>query len=973
MITPRTTRLVRVADLRTLHRTLIDSLPADPAGARDCAVIVPTRGAAEELRRTIESVRPGVTAALPDFITRDEIYTRIAGRLPGTPALLTPFAREVLLRKAARDASTSGAEPPFRVRPGLIVGILGLYDELRRRHKSVADFERLLTGALEPSAEHDRGAARLLQQTVFLTETFTRFEQAVRTAGALDEHALRARALEIDVPIYRHAIVTVGDQASDPYGLWTADFDLLARLPHLDRIDVLATEALLATGLHERLHDLLPGIEEVRPAAGDTVLPVLMVPDAPATEDQPRAFVSRDREEELAGIARSIKEETGRATPLERTLVVFQRPLPYLYLARQVFADAGIPYQALDALPLASEPFAATIDVIFAALSADFTRGTLIGLLRSPHLRFMDGDHRIAIADAAALDRHLIDRKYLGRPERLAELAGDARAQSSARWLPALRAAAAAASELTAAFDASSAAEQIDGVLRFLLEHEERPEPSAEWYARHMRARAAVLSALEMLRDGHAAHDAERLSIAELAGAVRRWIEGQTFSPRLGAGGVSLLDATAAAFSDADDVRIVGLVDGEWPERAARNIFYPMSLLTPLGWPSEQDRLSAARARFHDLLRLAYRRVSLSSFTLEADALVSPSPLIDEVDAAGLRMERKISGPRSRVFVHEALALDPIVAPAVSGPASEWLALRASRTCEGDRFQGIVGPQPAAAYAVSHVERYLDCPFKYFAAYVLRLPEEREEQAWLTPQERGQFVHEIFCDFFTEWQRLGHGAITTANVADALALFERIADERLDRLPEGDRALERTLLLGSAAAAGLAERAFAFEIEHGKEVVERLLEFELTDTFAFAGADGPRRIQIRSKADRIDLLHDGSLRIVDYKLGRAPGRDRALQLPIYGACAAQALDGRHGRSWTVSRAGYVAFREKQSFVPLGKNADELEKALIEGQNRLVAAVDGIEAGRFPVQPPEPFLCNWCAYATVCRKDYVGDE
>ena len=44
-----------------------------------------------------------------------------------------------------------------------------------------------------------------------------------------------------------------------PHGLWTADFDLLSRLPGLDRVDVVATEALLATGFHERLHDLLPG------------------------------------------------------------------------------------------------------------------------------------------------------------------------------------------------------------------------------------------------------------------------------------------------------------------------------------------------------------------------------------------------------------------------------------------------------------------------------------------------------------------------------------------------------------------------------------------------------------------------------------------------------------------------------------------------------------------------------------------
>ena len=47
--------------------------------------------------------------------------------------------------------------------------------------------------------------------------------------------------------------------------------------------------------------------------------------------------------------------------------------------------------------------------------------------------------------------------------------------------------------------------------------------------------------------------------------------------------------------------------------------------------------------------------------------------------------------------------------------------------------------------------------------------------------------------------------------------------------------------------------------------------------------------------------------------------------------------------------------------------------MTEGIGRLLAAVDGIERGEFPVRPDEPFLCAYCAYPSVCRKDYVGDE
>jgi RecB family exonuclease len=966
VITPRSTRLIRAADLQAFQRAIVSRIPVDTVDARACAVIVPTRSAAEELRRTFENMtllgaeHPScVVRVLPDLLTRDEFYLELHGRLPAAPALLTPFEREVLLRRAAEGARTSGAEPPFNLRAGLIAEMLALYDELRRRHKTVADFDRLLTGELQSSAEYDRGAARLLQQTRFLVATFEAFERL--TVDKIDEHGIRVRALAADVPLYSRVIVTVADQPADARGLWTADFDLLARLPRLDAIDVVATEALLDAGFYTRLHEhLLPGIEDIRHEQAAAPLPTLVVPDMPRSDDAERVFRCRDREEELADFAR-MRKSAAQATPLSRTAIVFRRPLPYLYLARQVFDAAGLPWQALDSLPLAAEPFAAAIDVLFSAVAAGFTRGALLDILRSPHFSFSGPERELAAHEVHQLDRWLVEKKFLGSVERLTALADGAPAY--------VRVAADVATELSAAMDALTAPEQIAAFRAFVAAHERLPRPDMPSYARHLRARSAVLDALDALAAAHAAHDAGRLTIAELSGSVRRWIENQTFAPRYGTSGIRLLDARAAAYADLDELRIVGLTESDWPERSTRSIFYPQSLLSALGWPADQDRLAASRTQFQDLLMLPRRRVSLSTFTLEDDALVTPSTLIDEIDAVGLPVERLREQPLTRVFSHEALTLDPPVPPAIDGPASVWFALRAARACEGAEFRGQIGSREPVAYAVSRLERYLECPFKYFAANVLHLQEERDEEAWLTPQERGQFVHAVFEQFFDEWQRRGMGAITPANASDALETFERVAEEHLARLPEGDRALERALLLGSAAAPGLGERAFAFEIDDQAAVVERLLEYELSDTFTFESENGMRRVRLRSKADRIDLLDDGTLRILDYKLGRAPDRKRSLQLPIYGVCAQQALDGRRGRSWSVSRAGYIAFKERSAFVEL----QNVESALADGQARMLSVIDRIEAGDFPVEPDEPFLCNRCAFPGVCRKDYVGDE
>ena len=94
----------------------------------------------------------------------------------------------------------------------------------------------------------------------------------------------------------------------------------------------------------------------------------------------------------------------------------------------------------------------------------------------------------------------------------------------------------------------------------------------------------------------------------------------------------------------------------------------------------------------------------------------------------------------------------------------------------------------------------------------------------MDPRRQGQFVHEVFEAFFEEWQAAGHREITADNLPIARELFVRVVDRALEKLPEGEAALERTRLLGSSAAAGLGEAVFRMEAERDVPVVERLLE-----------------------------------------------------------------------------------------------------------------------------------------------------
>ena len=155
-----------------------------------------------------------------------------------------------------------------------------------------------------------------------------------------------------------------------------------------------------------------------------------------------------------------------------------------------------------------------------------------------------------------------------------------------------------------------------------------------------MRGRGAIFDALTSLRDAYTQFDALPVDFDAVAAVIRRWIEAHTFAPRTGDGGVHLVDADSARFGDFDAVQLAGLVDGEWPDTPRRNIFYPPALLRELGWPSESERLDGVRASFSDLLRLPSSRLVVSTFTLEDDAIVAASTLVDAVPTAGLPIAR---------------------------------------------------------------------------------------------------------------------------------------------------------------------------------------------------------------------------------------------------------------------------------------------------------------------------------------------
>ena len=172
--------------------------------------------------------------------------------------------------------------------------------------------------------------------------------------------------------------------------------------------------------------------------------------------------------------------------------------------------------------------------------------------------------------------------------------------------------------------------------LAAVLAAAERPPVAGAARERHLRARGAIRGLLQRAREAYLRFGDPPIAIDELAPLLRRLMEAQTFSPRVGPGLVHVVDASAAAFGRYADVTLAGLIEGEWPTASGRNVFLPSNLLKDLGWPNDADRRAAARATFDDLLHLPRRSLALSAFTLEDDAIVRPSAYLEDLDAVTL-------------------------------------------------------------------------------------------------------------------------------------------------------------------------------------------------------------------------------------------------------------------------------------------------------------------------------------------------
>jgi hypothetical protein len=826
--------------------------------------------------------------------------------------------------------------------------VLQFHDALRARSPEPGGLGPFFDRAAEELDDpEDEGARKLEAQTRFLEASLEAYRRDLEELGLVDPPGARERLREEVFP-YERALV-LGSDTLDPL-----DFELLWNAAGLEEVFLAASEpaAELPPAIARRFSTVRTAGDE-RPAP-----PRFLVPAGGDT-----AFVARDREEVLTAVARLLKvlEDDGRLPPLHRVAVVVPSPLPNLYLAKNVFADASVPFQLQDSFPLAAEPYVAATDVVLEFVETRAHCAASLALLRNPFFSFpgVSGlevaaldDFTLRYREPGGIERWASLRERLSRPPLQPTLPGIDGGDREARALPAVAALVAASEALAPVAETGPLTRKVECLLRFLAAYGRIP-PARHSNERSLRAREAFLSILERLAAAAQRVDDPPLELGAFREKLRRAIESHTFALRTEETGIQIVDARSAPFGAFDLVLLLGLNEGEWPVRSERNIFYPPWLLRDFGWPSDREHLASERRKFLDLLELGGKHVALFRHEIEDEVPTVPSPFLD--DARSIAFERDD---------FETVAADELEDVVVTRSEALERRLVAPRDGHDDAPSGTAGqvdrplhvPEPISPTAL---ELFLRCPFKYFSRHLLGLDEEEDVDETLSPLDRGRILHEILQEAFSEWDRGREAprAIDPGSYDEALALFRRIA---ISKIPPAHRGVEIHRLFGGAGEPGPIPWLLRREMASGAPR-QRLLEHSFQSALRFeVGPRGERPwyVRIKGRVDRADVDADGLLHVFDYKSGRAPSEEIALQVPLYAMALAQELDV------PVREAAYLSFRDRKA----ASRAD-----FAKASDLLLLAFDAIERGRFGPRPYRDHLCGSCGFAGVCRKQIVESE
>lgn len=494
--------------------------------------------------------------------------------------------------------------------------------------------------------------------------------------------------------------------------------------------------------------------------------------------------------------------------------------------------------------------------------------------------------------------------------------------------------------------------------------------------ARDWSAFSAFLRAVEAYRDETCFEMAPVVEVGTFMRELQRYVEGVRVGPkRSGVGGVGLGVPAGIAGRALDLVVVLDAIDGRLPTDESPDPFLGDRIWAALA-STEGSRETSYRpdkraAQLVTLGLLAAHASRIELLVPAHDATGAPAVPAAFVSSLATTVGKRAICARAALatFGRESAArareLDARAALEYererdhASAQSEAIDPGSSTTPIARLVRRSLGDAPTSATAL---ERWMDCPFRGFAAQALGVHSPRDAGETVDARRLGELAHDALRAAFEAtaamWSK------RPRDEAKMLELGELAAREVLARSEDGTR-------VSRAVAAGLLARVQTVLAELVRDDAWDPVHAELA--FGYDGSpwapltielDGVR-VDVRGRIDRLDREHGGKerARVVDYKrsVSKSAKHD-PVQLAIYARAAA--ASGSLGEVGAI----YAPIRN------VGKSSKpyasaELDETLQQLEARLRVAL----AGNVDPDPRRDETCLHCDYDASCRRPRVAER
>ncbi|GAB7057883.1 hypothetical protein JCM16163A_46320 [Paenibacillus sp. YK5] len=287
----------------------------------------------------------------------------------------------------------------------------------------------------------------------------------------------------------------------------------------------------------------------------------------------------------------------------------------------------------------------------------------------------------------------------------------------------------------------------------------------------------------------------------------------------------------------------------------------------------------------------------------------------------------------------------------------------------GDVWSKYWKGQSVRAFSASQLEKYAECPMRYFFQYVLGIRVKDQvlfdRSSWLKPNDRGSLLHEVFRRYMTEVSTRNpspivhdHAQLLRITEETILAYAERIPVPSPHVFEKERKSLIRDVEVFYRMEAQVKSTPRFFEQELIVDGMPLHLELESGVT-----------IPLRGIVDRIDQVAPHQYRIIDYKTGST--RSYKENGVFAGGTQLQHALYAMGTERWMRQTGVDVEADVIDSAYVFPNERGRGQVMVRPQterHRVTEVIQGIlhsmEQGLF-IPASDPGVCRFCDYAIVC--------